>query len=238
MINLLTGCASEEVSDKSEVEVAYAKAEKLEKDERFEEAIQRFQDIKNRFPYSKLAIQSELKIADIQFARESFIEAQAAYQIFKELHPKHSQIDYVTFRIGLSYFNQLPDTIDRDLSVAERAVATFDEVIAKFPDSSFIKEAREKRTAALKMLAEKELYIADFYFKQEKFESALKRYEALLKNFSEDPSTDKALFGGFVSALETGDREKGKKFLSRLSKEFPSSDFYEKAKQRASKYGL
>jgi len=111
------------------------------------------------------------------------VEAQASYQIFRELHPKHSQIEYVIFRTGLSYYNQLPETIDRDLSQANKAIAQFADLEKNFPTSKYLKEAQEKKTASLKMLAEKEIYIADFYLKKQSYLSALKRYEGLLKNY-------------------------------------------------------
>src|SRR5262249_18604911 len=154
--------------------------EKFEKDERYEEAIAQFNTVKNKFPYSKLATEAELKVAEINFKREEFVEAQNAYQVFKEMHPSHPKIDYVTYRLGLSFFNQLPSTIDRDLAVAERAILYFDEVIQSYPQSSHVKDAREYKTKSLKMLAEKEYYVGHFYFIRDFYDSALTRFEGLL----------------------------------------------------------
>src|SRR5690606_33276577 len=98
---------------------------------------------------SNWATRAELAIADVHFKDEAYPEAQVAYQTFKELHPRHPKIDYVTFRIGLSFFNQLPTTIDRDLTLAHDAIASFDELINEFPNSEFAKEAREKKAESL-----------------------------------------------------------------------------------------
>ena len=62
----------------------------------------------------------------------------------------------------MSFFNQLPSTIDRDLSVAERAILYFDEVITSYATSPFAKDAAEYKTKSLKMLAEKEYYVGRF----------------------------------------------------------------------------
>jgi outer membrane protein assembly factor BamD len=221
----LFGCASTETIDTSTAEGAYKLAEEYEKDERFEESVGKYTDVKNKFPYSRFATQAELKIADVQFKRESFIEAQYAYQTFKELHPKHPQIDYVTFRLGLSYFSQLPSTIDRDLSLADKAILYFDEVMTSYPGSQFATEAQAKKNEALKMLAEKEIYIAQFYFKKKQYGSALGRFEAVLKNYSNvDGFSPPALLGAARSAKATGDRDKVLKYIKTLHTKFPQSD--------------
>ena len=98
---------------------------------------------------------SGVKIADIHYLREDFIEAQHAYEIFKELHPKHTKSDYVTYRLAMSYYNQVPDIISRDLTAAESAILYFDEVIQTYPQSEFVKQSGENKLKALKRLAEK-----------------------------------------------------------------------------------
>ena len=72
---LSTGCSSIETRDTSTPEGAFKSAEDFEKDERYEEAISKYSDVKNKFPYSRFAADAELKIADLQFKRESYPEA-------------------------------------------------------------------------------------------------------------------------------------------------------------------
>ncbi len=218
------GCSSGEKYDTSTPEGAFKQAEEYEKDERYEESIAKYSDVKNKFPYSKLATQAELKIADVNFKREAFIEAQSAYQLFKEFHPKHPQSDYVTFRLALSYFNQLPATIDRDLTVAEKAILYFDEVIASYPNSPHVPEAREKRGTSMKMLADKEMYIANFYAKKKMFDSAMKRFETVLKKYPNVGLDAQALYGAARSAFKSGERERGQQHLKNLYSLFPNTD--------------
>lgn len=233
----LTGCSSAEKYDTSTAEGAFMQAQEYEKDERYEEAISKYTDVKNKHPYSRFAVDAELKIADLQFTRESYVEAQNAYQLFKEFHPKHPQIDYVTFRLALSYYNQLPSTIDRDLSLAEKAILFFDETIKNYPQSTYVGEAKEKRLLALKMLAEKELYIADFYIKQDQFDSALKRYEGMLKNYPNLGYESRALYGAAKSALNAGEKERGAQHLKNLRSLYPNSDEAKRAKDDFKKFG-
>ncbi len=224
------GCSSADKYDSSTPEGAFKQAEELEKDERYEEAVAKFTDVKNKFPYSKLAPQAELRIADVQFKREAYIEAQAAYQLFKEFHPKHAQSDYVTFRLAMSYFNQLPSTIDRDLSVADKAILYFDEVINSFSASAHVEESKKHKGETLTMLAKKELYVADFYTKREKFDSAIKRYETVLKLYPNLGLEPEALFGAARSAQKAGEKDRAAQYLKTLHSQYPNSDQARRAK--------
>lgn len=227
----MVGCSSSSEIDTSTPEGAFKLGEKYEKDERFEEAITQFTSLKNKHPYSKLATEAELRIADIHFKRDEFIEAQTAYQVFKEMHPTHAQIPYVTFRLGLSFFNQLPGTIDRDLSVAERAILYFDEVINSYATSTYVKEAKDYKLKALKMLAEKEYYIGNFYFIRDFYESALGRFEDLLTKYPQLGFDAKALYGASISAFKMKELGKARTYYQRLMSEFKNTSEADKARR-------
>jgi outer membrane protein assembly factor BamD len=230
-VALIVGCSSTEELDTSTPEGAYKLGEKYEKDERYEEAITQFSTVKNKFPYSKLATEAELKIAEIHFKREEFVESQTAYQTFKEMHPTHPKSDYVTFRMGLSLYNQLPGTIDRDLTVAERAILYFDEVIQSYPKSAHVAESQDYKNKAVKMLAEKELYIATFYYIRDFYESALGRYEDLLQKYPRIGFDSQALYGAAMSAYKIKDLPKAKSYYQRLMSEFKDSKEADKARR-------
>lgn len=219
---LLSGCSSVERNAETP-EGAFAIAEDFDKSERYEEAIRRYTEIKNKFPYSNYATKSELAIADVYYKQESYAEAQVAYQMFKEMHPTAPQSDYVYYRLAMSYYNQLPSSIDRDLTVANDAILNLSDYIKKFPNSEYIKDAKDKRSEAIKMLAQKEEYIADFYFKREIFDSALIRYEGLYKNYKGLGFDAKAIARVAICAKKIGDDPKSQKYINLLSKEFPNS---------------
>lgn len=229
VLSFFLGCATDDKKADTP-EGAYQLAKDFEDAERYEIAVQKYSDVKNKFPYSSYASLAELAIADVQYKRESYPEAQIAYQNFRELHPKHPKIDFVIFRTGMSYFMQLPDTIDRDLSLAQDAIYSFDEVIKNFPNSASIKEARENREKAYVMLVEKELYIADFYFKQKIYDSALNRYEMAYKKFPGFGYDPRSLYGAIRSAKKLSDAKKQTQYSTLLLSKFSQSDEAKKVK--------
>lgn len=222
LLSSLFGCSS--LDKKGDTpEAAFQIAEEFEKDDRFEEAVRRYKEVKNKFPYSSFAAKAELKVADIHFKNEEYAEAQIAYQAFRDLHPKHPQSDFVAFRIALSYYNQLPDSIDRDLTLAGDTIAAFNELLKKYPQSEHVKEGIAYKEKTLKMLADKELYIADFYFRQKQFEAALGRYEGVYKKYPGLGADPRALLGASKSARRAGQNEKANQYAQILKSKFPDS---------------
>ncbi len=124
--------------------------------------------------------------ADILFKQGNFVEAAAAYLLFRDSHPKHKRLGYVTWRIAESYYNQLPSTYDRDLSSASEAVKYYNEVIRRFPGTEHAGKSNDRIIECSLMLEQKEQYIADFYFKTGVYDAARFRYLDILKNIKND----------------------------------------------------
>jgi outer membrane protein assembly factor BamD len=217
------GCSTTEKKNTETAESLYQRAETLAKDGRIEEAIAKFQEVKNKFPYSKLATEAELAAADVSYQDESFAEAQASYQLFRDLHPKHAKTPFVIYRLGMSIYKQIPESIDRDLSLAQSGIDTFEELINQFPDSEHVAEAKEKRLDCLRKLAEKELYIANFYLKKKRWESALGRIQGVVKDHKGLGFDERALALAAFAAEQADDKVLANKYGAQLQRDFPGS---------------
>jgi outer membrane protein assembly factor BamD len=235
---LFVGCSTTDDIDINSAEKAFKEAKEYEDDERYEEAQRRYEEIKNKFPYSSWAKESDLRIAEIYYKKEDFSTAALSYSNFKFLYPNHPQIAYVSLQLALSYFNQLPPTIDRDLSKGYNAIQEFNLVLQKYPSTEFAKTAAEKKKITEDQLAEKELYIADFYYKRDHYLSALKRYENLLTMPGPESITKVAYYKGAVSALEIGEINKAKQLIETLKQKYPTSDEAKDTEDLKSKYGI
>lgn len=210
-------------------ESIYQGAEESFTDERYFQALERYRDLKNRFPYSSRAIDAELRIADTYFAQEAYLEAASSYEIFKELHPTHPKADYVQYRIGLSYFNQIPENSARDLSAAYRTMEVFEQLIEKYPSSEYAPKGKEHIAAARAKLAEHENYVADFYFRRHHYLSATYRYNSLLRDFPASAFEEEALFRLGKSYFQIRQFSNARDALSRLLAQHPESAFKSEA---------
>ncbi len=221
---LIGGCTEKEVRT-DDPESVFESAEEAFKDERYFQALERYRDVKNRFPYHSRATDAELRIADTYFAQEAYLEAASSYEIFKELHPTHPKSDYVSYQVGLSYFNQIPDNSARDLSAAYRAIEIFENFIEKYPKSEYSAKAKENIEICRGKLAEHENYVADFYYRRRHYLSATYRYNSLLKDFPDSAFQEEALYRLGRSYLSIKQFSNARDTLNRLLSQYPQSAY-------------
>jgi outer membrane protein assembly factor BamD len=149
---------------------------------RYKDAVDAFQKIKDRFPYSKHAVSAELKMADALFFQEEYDLAYTAYDEFEKLHPKHKDMPYVIYQKGMSNFSQIKSK-DREQVHTLKAKDEFERLIKRFPRDDYANKARKNLRECLIYLAEYELYVANFYYKQGRYRAALGRYTYILQNY-------------------------------------------------------
>ena len=185
---IATGCSSVPVDPNDPASLYRAAQEEVESSH-YQIAIDKFRAIKNKFPYSKYAIDSQLRIADVYFMQEAYIEAAASYESFRDLHPKHDRVAYAMAQIGKSYFKDIPSNVARDLTSAKRALDAYDQFARRFPTHEEKADATKNVAEIRNLLAEKELYIGDFYYKRDFYTSAEPRYRKVLDLY---PDTEAA----------------------------------------------
>ena len=176
----LISCASQRPQGATEAEILFKEAETLVKNNRYIQATEKLNTIRSQFPYSFYATHAELMQADVLFSQQNYPEAAAAYILFRDFHPRHAEMGYVVFRISESFYRQLPETYDRDLSAGVEAIKYYEELIANYSRTEYAQDAQDRINEINRMMVKKEIYIADFYFKTKDYPAALARYESLL----------------------------------------------------------
>ena len=223
LILVCVSCSSDKPEGKTEAEVLFKEAQELMEADRFILATEKLNQIKTQHPYSFYATPAELLQADVLYMQESYVEAAAAYLLFRDFHPKHEKIPYVVFKIGESYYKQIPDTIDRDLEPALESIKYYDEVIQKYGDSSYARDAKKSIEKAMKMLRQKDQYIADFYFKTKEWSAARYWYLDILENHKEDKLRRHAMVRTVEATRQLKEwdtcKEYSEKFLQEVDKE-------------------
>jgi outer membrane protein assembly factor BamD len=160
----------------------------------FDEAVTEFEKLRNTYPFSKFAVEAELKIADALFKKREYADAADAYRTFAKLHPKHEQVDYATFRVGLSLFQESPKAVDRDQSSTEKALDEFRAFIQQFPDSKYADEASRHVGEGRDRLAAKELYVGSYYVNHGKYNAAIGRLQNVVDRYPDAPAAVEAEF--------------------------------------------
>ena len=177
---LLGACASNKPKGSSEVEILFLQAQKNVENGQYLLAIDRLDELKASFPLSAYVPRAEILKAEALFKQENYQDAIDVFENFLAFHQGHPKRDYVQWMIGESYFLSMPETIDRDLSMAYEAINSFTTLAKDFPRSKYVEKVPERIKSCNEFILKREIYIADFYFKTKKYLSASSRYKDFL----------------------------------------------------------
>jgi outer membrane protein assembly factor BamD len=156
------------------------------KKKNYDDAIDTFEKVRDRYPYSDQALLAQLKVADAYYYSKKYDEASHAYKEFEKLHPTNKAVPYCIFRQGLSYYRQR-STIDRDQTYTQRAITEFRRLKQKYPNCEYVGKADNYIARCRRDLAEHEFYVAEFYYKTKRYQAAMDRYQDLTQDYPEFP---------------------------------------------------
>jgi outer membrane protein assembly factor BamD len=231
IIILLASCSSKNTKDLSQGQIDLGRAKEFQQAGRFELATEHYMEIKNKYPLSPEATVAELELAETYYLQGAHAEARAAFEAFRDLHPRHKEVHFASFRIAMSHYKALPKTIDRDLASAKQAIEAFATFLKDFPKSSFAEEAKTKKRECETKLGNKELYIADFYFKTKEYKPAASRYRYILKHYRDLGMEEKSLFHLGLCYVKLDEKKNAKKTLSVFVKRYKDSKHTKQAQK-------
>jgi len=220
---LLAGCASTPIADPTPQEL-YARGETSFSKSRYQEAIGYWKQVKEQFPEPELMAKAEIGIANAHFLDDQFIEAGAAYEDFRRLHPAHDLAQFALYRQALSSYNLITG-IDTDQIPVKNALALFESFVKQYPASEYVVKVREKIADCRAKLAQYEIYVGRFYYRTDAYQAAIGRLEGALTQFPDYAGHDETLYYLAKASLETKQKDKAQAALSRLIREYPKSSY-------------
>src|SRR5579885_407252 len=117
--------AKKPATEQDAAEKMYDHAAKNYKKGYYDETITELEKLRNTYPFSKFAVEAELMIADALYKKREYADAADSYRTFAKLHPRHEQVDYAAFRVGLSLFLEAPKAVARDQASTEKSLEAF-----------------------------------------------------------------------------------------------------------------
>ncbi|HUK57492.1 MAG TPA: outer membrane protein assembly factor BamD [Nitrospiria bacterium] len=171
-----------------------------------------------------------LKRSEALYQAGEYIEAAGEYQHFLDLHPLHQWADYAQLKLGMSYFQQFT-TIDRDPEPAQKALESFQKLLSTYPNTKYADEARKRISICQERLARYQFYVGHFYYKQEAYPAAIRRFEQILITYPNDPIVMDTLYYLALSYGGEGKPEQAVARLQDLIVKYPASPYRTKARQ-------
>jgi outer membrane protein assembly factor BamD len=228
------GCAT---SDDGSAELTYSltakqnydKGIEAAKEENFPDAVRYLSFVKQKFPFSRYAVLAELSLADVQFQRGSYQEAIDSYKTFARLHPTHEKVEdgYVAYKIAECYVEDMPTdwalvppAYEKDQSAVRDAHRELSDFIDKYPDSTYIKDAKKLHQQVMGRLIEHEVYVARFYLDGGHPKAAILRIEAALRQYPDSGREAELLLVLGQTHLELGNARRARQTFERVVKDF------------------
>jgi outer membrane protein assembly factor BamD len=178
---------------------------------------------KSRFPDSKYALEAEIKVGDAYYQKKEYLLAAETYQLFTKLHPTSDKLDYVYYRIGLSYLHATPKKIDRDQEHLPEAIDSFSIVANQFPDSPYAKVAKSKYNEARRKVAQRHFYVGRFYYKWGEYKAAIPRFQEVYERYADLGLDEKAFYYSIQAYRKLGKNEEAKALLEMMKAKLPNS---------------
>jgi outer membrane protein assembly factor BamD len=219
---LLFSCASKPVKKSENPGDLYVEGVNLMKTKKYDRAIEKFSEVRENFPFDPMALIATVKLGDVYFDKKDYGLALGVYEDFFKAHPEDENISYVLLRIGDCY-EKLALTIDRDQAYTLKAIERYTYLINRYPSSDYVATAQASLKKLNQRLADRELYVGEFYYRTSQYNAAIIRLEYLLKKYPGVNGLDKALHYMALSYKALGDPVKSDEYLERLQREYPKS---------------
>ncbi len=191
----------------------------------YENAAKGFDEVERQHPYSAWATKAQLMAAFSWYQKNKYDEAIIALDRFIQLHPGNKDIAYAYYLKGLCYYEQISD-VGRDQKMTDNALKSLQEVVTRYPESKYARDAKLKIDLARDHLAGKEMEIGRYYLNQKQYLAAIGRFRAVIEQYQVTTHVPEALHRLTEAYLGLGVKEEAQTAAAVLGYNYPGSPWY------------
>jgi len=169
----------------------------------YDKAVPLFDKLEGRAAGTPMAQQAQLDKAYAHFKNGESALAIATLDRFLKLHPASPAIDYALYLKGIVNFNDdlgffssitLQDLSERDQKAAKESFEAFKELVTRFPESRYARDATDRMSYIVNSLAQSEVHVARFYLQRGAYLAAINRAQTAIAEYQGVPAVEEALF--------------------------------------------
>ncbi|MEM7668396.1 MAG: outer membrane protein assembly factor BamD, partial [Pseudomonadota bacterium] len=178
---LIAGCSTFDGifgSDEEEVELDNRSAREIFQvgeqqiaDGNGRQAAETFNEVERLYPFSQLAKRAVIMSAFASYEAGDFPSARNSANRYLDLYPTDVDASYAQYLIGLTYYDNIVD-VGRDQATTQSALSELREVVRRYPDSDFARDAQLKIDLTNDHLAAKEMEVGRYYLKRGHYSAA------------------------------------------------------------------
>lgn len=206
----------------------YSKGEDEFNRGRYEDARTDFRRIVERHPDSSLAPRARFLIGEAYYREGEFDKAIKEFESFMAFYPGHLIADLVQYRLAMSYYDQMKP-VEQDQGLTVKALEAFKKLVREYPQSRYAPDALAKIDICRGRLAQKELWVANYYYNQGNIGAARQRLEGLLKEYPRTLVVPEALFLMAEIHRREGRPDQAQRLLQRLADEYSYTEWGRRA---------
>jgi len=193
LLFLISACASSPETLNLSAEELYNQGHAEMEKTSWSKAAATFEKVELEHPYSKWASKAKLMSAYSYYKDEKYDDAILSLDRFIHYHPGNKDVAYAYYMKALCYYDQIVGA-EKAQDMTKNAEEAFNQVIVRFPNSEYAKDAQAKMALIKDHLAGQEMEVGRYYLSQKSYLSALNRFSVVVKDFQTTPQIEEALY--------------------------------------------
>jgi outer membrane protein assembly factor BamD len=184
-----------------------------------------FDEVQRQHPYSPWAQRAMLMSAYARYRSRDFDEAISSAQDYISLHPGGDGAAYAYYLVAVCNFDQIID-VGRDQARSYNVLTALNEVIARFPQSDYARDAVLKVDMVRDQLAGKEMEIGRYYLNRSEHLAAINRFKRVITDYQTTSHAPEAMHRLVEAYLSIGLTGQAQQTAAVLGHNYPGSDWY------------
>jgi outer membrane protein assembly factor BamD len=194
----------------------------------WEMAAAQFNEVDRQHPYSIWARRAMLMSAFCSYQANKYTEAISTADQYISLHPGSAEVAYAFYLKAIALYEQIVE-INRDQSATQQALVALQDVVQRFPDTEYARDATLKMDLTMDHLAGKEMAVGRYYMRQGDFIGAINRFKVVVVQYQTTSQIAEALERLTESYFALGLDNEAQTAAAVLGANYPGSVWYKDA---------
>ena len=191
-------------------------------------ASKKFTEAETNFTSPEAAAKSSIMSAFSLYAISFYQEAEDNLNRYIKIYPADKNIMYAHYLLAIISYEQIGEE-KHDLKPLLDAKKKIDFFLKTYPKSEYAIDLNLKKDLVRNQFAARELYIAKYYIKVQKWVPAINRLKIIVKDYDRTIFVEEALHRLVEIHYHIGLEQEAKKFASILGYNYNSSEWFQQS---------
>jgi outer membrane protein assembly factor BamD len=210
------------------VEAIYAAAWRQIRNGNWDVAAATFSEMERQHPYSPWARRAMLMTAFCSYQANNYADAIATADQYIALHPGSAEVAYAFYLKAIALYEQIVD-VGRDQANTRDALVALQDVVQRFPDTEYARDATLKIDLTMDHLAGKEMNVGRYYLTRGDNIGAINRFRVVVEQYYSTPQIAEALERLTEAYYSLGLDSEAQTAAAVLGANYPGSPWYQDA---------